>query len=1052
VEARKIADEITIAANITAQPGSGDMTSAQLEAEMMRFMLGKGQFDATPMGGSVKKISSILVNTMMPKVKAAHVSDQRRLHKLKSDLLKCGKTKDSGLRVANTELTKYKKQSRYHKKCRSDEAVKSLSMSSCLTELKAKHTVKVLKCKDFAVVSQKWGQSKSNSVVIRKAGGESVESYVTRLSFTFCGKHVHGKKGTVSRPGGWGGGLVNGALDQYLKAKDACNQATKEWKSKVLECKRKTRAYHTRKAKCNQYQELMDGASCKRATLVKDTCESYAGCYFAKKKAYQDFRAKVVLDEMDRKAEWRGLKRMACIIDAFKDGKVTNAEVDACKKKSHSTKYFIIDYPCNPNFEKRCGPKRCVMPKLYPTTAAYLKTEFAPLPALAKGKTSSKCAGVLEVDVKPYVGSPKNCKCTRIITNGPYSAGALVKCTNCKAVRRSSERSSCPAGTKIFAPASRSDWRTFLASATPLRAPHWIIDVTRPRNGCGGCTRNPMNSGNSAQKTWRTSDGAPWWLRNSRYNEPNGDYSANCYLDLWRTPKNENGITFNDGRCNYHSRSYYCQPTKMNLQPKAGSPRSCKCSKVQLAGRYSPGGLVKCEQCITVYRATQKNSCPSSMKIFAPTSRADWKTFLRSAGPLRAPHWIIDVTRPQNGCGGCTRYPMKSSTPQQATWRTTDGAPWWLRNSRYNEPNGDYTGNCFLDLWRTPRSENTVTFNDGRCNYRSRSYYCQPIRKRYTPPKPAAPVQRLLVPWSNLQTGLLMKVFHFRQGGRCPNLNGRSPNLEFKVNSVNYPTTGGTWPSFTRRDDFAVRWDGILYVRNFASSYTFYINSDDGSKLYIDGSLRVNNDGLHGMRERSGRVRLKGTQSRIFLTMFERGGHAGMIFKYSGADTKNQVKLVSGNAIRFKQDRGWKESQYNTPNNLRSVPNFNSLKPVRIRTVSRVNYQNTGGNWPGYGRRDHFGARWTGKMTITRSGSYRFRIGSDDGSMLYINNRRIVDNNGLHGFRWRQGDTGMKSGKSSVRLEFFERGGHAGMKFYYLGSDTRRRLILVPPSVMETDL
>jgi hypothetical protein len=177
-----------------------------------------------------------------------------------------------------------------------------------------------------------------------------------------------------------------------------------------------------------------------------------------------------------------------------------------------------------------------------------------------------------------------------------------------------------------------------------------------------------------------------------------------------------------------------------------------------------------------------------------------------------------------------------------------------------------------------------------------------------------------------------------------------------------------------------------------------------------------------------------------------------MIFKYSGADTKHQVKLVSGNAIRFKQDRGWKESQYNTPNNLRSVPNFNSLKPVRIRTVSRVNYQNTGGNWPGYGRRDNFGARWTGKMTITRSGSYRFRIGSDDGSMLYINNRRIVDNNGLHGFRWRQGDTGMKSGKSSVRLEFFERGGHAGMKFYYLGSDTRRRLILVPPSVMETDL
>jgi hypothetical protein len=247
-EAHKIADEITVAGNVTTKPGSGEMTSTQLEAEMLRLSLGKGEFDATPLGGSVKKIREILVKTMMPKVKAAHVSDQTRLYKLKKDILKCGKTKDSGLRVASAELSKYRKQSKYHKKCRSDEAVKSLSKTNCLTQLKSKHTVKVLKCKNFAVVFQKWGQTKTNSVIIRKGGGESVLSYVTRLSQTFCGKHVHGKKGKVSRPGGWGGGLVDGALDQYLKAKDACEQATKEWKSKVKECKRKTRDYNVKKS------------------------------------------------------------------------------------------------------------------------------------------------------------------------------------------------------------------------------------------------------------------------------------------------------------------------------------------------------------------------------------------------------------------------------------------------------------------------------------------------------------------------------------------------------------------------------------------------------------------------------------------------------------------------------------------------------------------------------------------------------------------------------------------------------------------------------------
>jgi hypothetical protein len=55
---------------------------------------------------------------------------------------------------------------------------------------------------------------------------------------------------------------------------------------------------------------------------------------------------------------------------------------------------------------------------------------------------------------------------------------------------------------------------------------------------------------------------------------------------------------------------------------------------VTLAGKYSAGKVVKCEQCLTVYKAGQKNSCPKGMKIFSPRTRADWKTFLASAGPF----------------------------------------------------------------------------------------------------------------------------------------------------------------------------------------------------------------------------------------------------------------------------------------------------------------------------------------------------------------------------------------------------------------------------------
>jgi len=84
---------------------------------------------------------------------------------------------------------------------------------------------------------------------------------------------------------------------------------------------------------------------------------------------------------------------------------------------------------------------------------------------------------------------------------------------------------------------------------------------------------------------------------------------------------------------------------------------------------------------------------------------------------------------------------MNSKVPAQATWRTQDRSPWWLRSSTYGEPNGDYKANCFMDLWRSPHnSENNIQFNDHNCNYHSRSYFCQTKKvKKPPPPAPAPP-------------------------------------------------------------------------------------------------------------------------------------------------------------------------------------------------------------------------------------------------------------------------------------------------------------------------
>merc|ERR1719183_1081944 len=96
---------------------------------------------------------------------------------------------------------------------------------------------------------------------------------------------------------------------------------------------------------------------------------------------------------------------------------------------------------------------------------------------------ANRCVGMEEIKTDPSNDSPTTCKCARIALNGPYSAGPIVKCTNCIDARRSADKNSCPEGTKLFSPRSKSDWRTILSSVDPLRDPNFIVDITQPRNG-----------------------------------------------------------------------------------------------------------------------------------------------------------------------------------------------------------------------------------------------------------------------------------------------------------------------------------------------------------------------------------------------------------------------------------------------------------------------------------------------------------------------------------------------------------------------------------------
>ena len=78
-------------------------------------------------------------------------------------------------------------------------------------------------------------------------------------------------------------------------------------------------------------------------------------------------------------------------------------------------------------------------------------------------------------------------------------------------------------------------------------------------------------------------------------------------------------------------------------------------------------------------------------------------------------------------------------------------------------------------------------------------------------------------------------------------------------------------------------------------------------------------------------------------------------------------------------------------------------------------------------RRDNFVAIWKGQISITSPGEYTFRTRSDDNSMLFINDKLVIDNNGSHGMRDASGPVTLGAGLHDIAILFGQGTGGYGL-------------------------
>jgi len=106
---------------------------------------------------------------------------------------------------------------------------------------------------------------------------------------------------------------------------------------------------------------------------------------------------------------------------------------------------------------------------------------------------------------------------------------------------------------------------------------------------------------------------------------------------------------------------------------------------------------------------------------------------------------------------------------------------------------------------------------------------------------------------------------------KLPDLDTMKPVNIIYVDSINIPPRSWSagFPGLRDRFEwFAIEYKGFFQAKK-GGEYLFRLLSDDGSKLFIDGKLIIDNDGLHGAYPKTGRIKLDDSRHSIKIQYFQ---------------------------------------------------------------------------------------------------------------------------------------------------------------------------------------
>ncbi len=361
----------------------------------------------------------------------------------------------------------------------------------------------------------------------------------------------------------------------------------------------------------------------------------------------------------------------------------------------------------------------------------------------------------------------------------------------------------------------------------------------------------------------------------------------------------------------------------------------------------------------------------------------DWGKGSPGAG-VPADNFSARFTRDVWFAGGTYRF----------SYRSDDGARVWIG------------GTLVIDDWRDRAA--TWDFVD---HYIPAGVH--PVRVEYYEHTGYAALQ---VAWEKLVAGATWRGEYFDN----PHLQG-PPVLVRDDLAVDFNWGTGSPDPVIPADNFSARWTRTLGFE--AGTYRFYVSSDDGARVFVNGQLVV--DAWHRQslpNTHHGDITLSAGQHTIIVEYFEEGGEAHAHVWWDRLGTFS----------------GW-EGRYYDNNQFRGGPAF-------IRDDAEINFDWGDGAPTDWIPSDDFSIIWTRTLHFT-PGLYRFNVRTDDGMRLWLNDTELLmDYWEPHDNVWHYRDWHFLEGANTLRLEYFEEAGNASIQFWWDYAATVEAARAFPPS------